>query len=785
MKQLKIVNFLTIFLSMLYCTPVLGQNSCTISTSTLYSDTVHVVHYDIHLTEVDVTTKTISGYTTISCVPKFNGLMEIKLELAVLTVDSVFQGLEAVNSFLRMDPSLIIPLKTPVNAGDTTELTVYYHGSTFVDPSDWGGFQFAGEYAFNLGVGFDAIPHNLGKAWFPCIDDFRDRALYDVYLTVPNTRKAISGGLLEEVIDNGNMTSTWHWKTGKTLPTYLISAAVGNYVLISDTYNGIEGPVPITFYCRPVDSSKVAGTFSHLKDILQIYETHFGPYPFERVGYTSTAQGAMEHAANIFLPYSGWSGNSNSEWWYAHELSHMWFGDKVTCASAEDMWLNEGWAVWCEDLFLEFLYGPEVSKPYLRSKLNNVIQFSHTIDGGYYPVYGIPQTITYGNTVYEKGAQVTHTLRHYLGDELFFSGIKAYLAAYAYKPASSCDLRDFLSSFTGVDLTDFFEAWVFSPGFPHFSVGYYESHAAASGFDVTVHVGQKLRGRTELANSNHLEITFLGKNWETYTDTLIFSGKQGAKTFHVPFEPVDAIADFNEKISDATMDFSTVIKKTGDVDFPNTYSKVSVTSIADSAFVRISHNWVPPDSLKTPVPGLRISDTRYWKVEGIFPSGFKAKGRFSYNKNVSFDNSLLTLSKDSLILLYRRDALDEWKEVPVTRQGNSSAGALITDSIARGEYTLGAWERYFGMEDHPADRNYQLNIYPNPSRGTCLIELDNPSGAILRVYDSLGKKIDECPFASGKHEMTWQNTSSGSGVYFFRLSSRTGKEIMSRKMIFN
>jgi aminopeptidase N len=140
--------------------------------------------------------------------------------------------------------------------------------------------------------------------------------------------------MLSEVCNNGDGTSTWHWTTSFSLPTYLISASIGNYSLVSDIYHGIQRDIPITLYCRPSDSLKVAGTFVNLKDILQIYEEHFGPYPFERVGYTATAQGAMEHAANISYPYSGWSGNTSMEWWYAHELSHMWFGDMVTCASA-------------------------------------------------------------------------------------------------------------------------------------------------------------------------------------------------------------------------------------------------------------------------------------------------------------------------------------------------------------------------------------------------------------------------------------------------------------------
>ncbi|NVO18588.1 MAG: M1 family metallopeptidase [Bacteroidetes bacterium] len=783
MKSLKFIAFLTFFLLLHYAGTVYSQNSCSTATKIIYSDSLDAIHYDIHLEDINLTNKTIRGYTEVILTPKVNGLSSIKLELEQLIVDSVKVD-QVIKSYSHEGNTLTVFPGSTLGISDTLAVRVYYHGTTFVDPSQCGGFQFSGNYAFNLGVGFNSIPHNLGKAWFPCIDDFRDRALYDVYITVPNSMKATSGGLLQDVTVNTSSARTWHWKTTYSLPTYLISASIGAYSLVTDTYNGIAGQVPITLYCRPTDSLKVEGTFQHLKNILGIYEDHFGPYPFERVGYTATAEGAMEHAANISYPYSGWDGTTSNEWWYAHELSHMWFGDKVTCASAEDMWLNEGWAVWCESLTLEFLYGKDVSTEYLRNKLKNVILNTHVTDDGYYPVYGIPQTITYGSTVYEKGAQVTHTLRNYLGDELFFNGIKAYLQHFAYQPASTCDLRDFLSSYTGVDLDDFFNAWVFSPGFLNFSVGYMQATPSASGYDVKVEVNQKLLETTEYANSNHLEITFLGKNWQQYTDTLIFSGKQGNKTFHVPFEPADAISDLHEKVSDAAIDRIFVIKNTGEIDFSGTYSKVLTNQVTDSVFVRITHNWVAPDAMKVANPAIRLSDARYWKVQGIFNPGFKANGKFFFSKS-GLDKNLLTGPNDSIIILYRPDSRGDWMRVPFTRLGTSNIGYLIVDSLAKGEYTLAALDKSYGMAEPCINNKSRLKIYPNPAHEYCTIEVDAPDPSILTVVDSKGSILDKMPFRPGKHELTWSSSSRGPGVYYFHLSTLSGADLSSEKMIFN
>lgn len=760
-----------------------AQNAIKTYRSALYSDTIDVLHYDIHLMDINVTQKTLKGYTEVKFTPLLNGVSALPLELINLTVDSVTLNGNIVSNFVHEGVLLRIPLPVVMNSGDTAVAGIYYHGKPFTDPSNWGGVHFSGEYVFNLGVGFDADPHNLGKAWFPCIDDFHDRALYDVYVRVSNDKKAACGGELVDVTDNGDNTSTWHWKTIYSLPTYLISFSTGKYELKTGTFNGINGPVPITWYARPADTSRIAGTFVHLNDILENFEEHFGPYPFERVGYTSTAQGAMEHAANISYPYSGWDGTTGNEWWYGHELSHMWFGDMVTCASAEDMWLNEGWARWCESLLLGGLYGEEAYKEDMRTKLKDVLQTTHVTDGGYYALYGIPSNLTYGSTVYDKGGQVVHTLRNYLGDSLFFNGIKAYLSQYAYNYASSENIRDFLSNYTGVDLNDFFQAWVFSPGFPQFSVDSFSVQQASGLYNVTVYVRQKLKGTTTLANSNHLEITFMGSQWQQFSDTLHFSGLTGSKVFNVPFQPVLAMADFHEKISDAITEYATVISSTGETTFPLTYAKVITQSVDDSAFVKISHNWVAPDSLLTPLPGLRLSDYRYWKVEGIFPPGFSAKAKFSYTRSYNLDNTLLTNSEDSIVILYRPGPGHDWYGIPFVKTGAWSAGTLEVQSLQPGEYTLAVWdEQYVGQAEKEKDS--KLRISPNPARSYCDISASVKKSSQLCIYNANGCLVEKKNLNTGENLFKWDTNDTAPGTYFVHLKiPGSAKEIVNKLLI--
>jgi aminopeptidase N len=493
----------------------------------------------------------------------------------------------------------------------------------------------------------------------------------------------------------------------------------------------------------------------------------------------------MEHACNVSYPFSGWSGNTDDEWWYAHELSHMWFGNKVTCASAEDMWLNEGWAVWCESLYREGIYGKQAYKDNMRSKLKDVLLSTHVTDGGYYAVYGIPQTLTYGNTVYQKGGQVAHTLRGYMGDSLFFGGINAYLQQYGYNFASSYDLRDFLTAYSGTDMSPFFDAWVFAPGFPHFSVDSAVTVPAGNGYDVSVYVRQKLKGTNQYSNANHLEISFLDSNWQTITDTITFSGVTGYKTFHLPFSPVEVMADANEKLSDATTDIAKTLKTTGEYDFSQTYCKVLVDQISDSALVRITHNWVAADSLAVPQPGLRISDSRYWTVEGIFPADFKAKGKFTYSRATTLDLTLITSSKDSLVMLYRTGAGQPWRGTSFSRIGPWTAGIITVDTLQRGDYTLAVWDRLFlDQSEKSGVKTGFMNIYPNPASHAVNIDFDAPDKTLLCVFDTLGKQVSKKKFEAGPNHFTWAKSGTTASVLYFNLTDLTGNILESRKVVF-
>ena len=514
-------------------------------------DTIHAIHYDIILNEINTNNQTIEGITRITLTPLVDALQTIPLQLKDLDVDLVTIDNES-HSFTHENEILRIQLPEPIDTDDTITTEITYNGKPFHE--SWGGFHFSGDYAFNLGVGFESIPHNLGKTWFPCIDDFTDRATYDFFVTVENSKKAICGGTLIDTTDGGNGTKTWHWQMAHPIPTYLASVAVGDYLLYADEYIGLEDTIPIQIYVRPAQIDKVAGSFIHLKEIIQWYEDRFGPYPFSRVGYTGTAIGAMEHATNIAYPHSAINGNTGSESLYTHELAHMWFGDMVTCSSAEDMWLNEGWATFCEISYLEDIYSYEDFIAMMRHEHREVLRRTHKVDGGYYPLNNIPQEYTYGSHAYDKGGSVTNTLRGYLGDSIFFDAMTAYLKHFEYTSVSSEDMRDFLTDYTGINMTSFFDAWIMTPGTPHFSIDSTRVTEGNAQFMVDIWLNQKYKGADYLAQDNILEVTFVDEYFKMSTDTIHFSGKTGHAVKYLDFNPLEVFLDLFEKIGDATTD---------------------------------------------------------------------------------------------------------------------------------------------------------------------------------------------------------------------------------------
>jgi len=448
-------------------------------------------------------------------------------------------------------------------------------------------------------------------------------------------------------------------------------------------------------------------------------------------------------------------------------------GDKVTCSSAQEMWINEGWATFFGMYYALVLYGDESAfKQELRVKHGSILQYCHTSsgDGSYFPLNQIPQEYTYGTSAYDRGATVCQALRFYLGDSLFFGTLTAFIDEFAFQSVSSYDMRDFMTNYTGTDMGGFFNNFVLNSGTPHYSVDSFNvAIRNKSFFDATVYVKQKRHGPAFTGDGNIMEVMFMDNNWHSYTDTIHFDGKTGFSVTTLPFWPNVVLVDPEEKMCDATTDNYKTIKTTGNYTFEKTFFSMDVENISDSAFIQVTHNWTPPDSLEEPVAGLRLSDYRYWRIDGIFPEDFQATGKFFYSANNYLDNTLITSSSDTVIILYRRGAMEDWQEVEFEKIGPWNIGNIIVDNLKTGEYTLAVKDSGVGSAEPNLPEKIILDIYPNPSSGSFTIISGSEADGEIRIYTNTGTLVKAFPVQAGKDLVNWSPEGLASGNYLVAL----------------
>jgi len=464
---------------------------------------------------------------------------------------------------------------------------------------------------------------------------------------------------------------------------------------------------------------------------------------------------------------------------WAHELSHMWWGDKVTCKTDADMWLNEGWASFNEALFTQALYGNTAYKNWIRTNHRKVLQFAHISDGSYLALNAIPSDYTYGATAYQKGADIVHTLRNYLGDSLFKVGTQHYLDSFAYGNASSADLRDALTSATGINMSRFFDDWIFTPGFPHFSIDsvvYFPG-----GLDhYFVYTRQRSKGNLHVYKMP-VDITFSNGITDTTVTVVIDSA---TNMFHIPLIIANATwvsLDRNEKISDAITDFEITPTSTGNQNMSETNTSLNVQTLSSTpSTIRIEHNWVAPDGFKQSNPGIRLSDYHYWKVDGIINPGFLSKITFQYNGSLStssgyLDNTLITGTEDSLVLLYRASVANDWQIINANHNIGSAfdkIGSYTVDTMLIGEYALGYRDYTVSINNVSPKKNI-LSVQPNPAYDTCRInaELMKNEVGVLILLDVRGREIRKWKI-DAKNSVVIDCTSLKNGEYVVQLLSQ-------------
>lgn len=729
----------------------------------LRSDTMDIVHTNIYLDMTAISSSQISGFADLSLVSKLADLNSITFDFEGLTVDSVV-GLN-VSSFNHQDSILRINFASGLNQGQPITIQVYYHGSPMKDASGWGGFYFSGNFSWNLGVGFADDPHSYGRVWFPCFDNFIERSTFSFHIKVNNDRRASCNGTLVSTVSNGDGTQTFNWVLEQSIPSYLACVAVGPYVVVESEVNAANGPLPIVVHGRSADSLNIISSFTHLDDAILKFEEAFGPYRFDKVGYSLVPfnSGAMEHATNITYPIAAVNGGLSQESLMAHELGHMWWGDNVTCQTDGDMWINEGWASFSEYLFQEAVYGRRAYEKALSEDLRYMLQFGHHYEEGYRSVSGQPHEYVYGDHVYKKGALVAHNLRGYLGDELFFDAANQFMEDFKYSAVSSDTLEKYFSIYSGKDLTNFFRDWVFDPGYNVVVLDSFEAVPSGDDFNVKLYIQQKLKGTDRYHDGVPVTYTIYNNAWESVSGIGTMSGRFGELDVVSSIEPAYIILyEHLEQAQARTVDRE-VVSEIGNINLDNMFWDVVVDQVTDSALVYFEHFWSAPDDIKAfDTKAFRLSNYHYWRVSGLGLEKVKMKGQFFYDGRLGgssgyMDMDLVSTQEDSLVLLYRMNSKDDWVEYSaytknILGTSDNGFGLIVLDSIVAGEYTLANIDHKALYTPNIGIDNL-IRVFPNPANDELTLEVidDLTSFPVtIFIYDLLGKAVEQVLMDSNK-----------------------------------
>ncbi|MCR4847940.1 MAG: T9SS type A sorting domain-containing protein [Bacteroidales bacterium] len=725
-----------------------------------------VTHYEVRLWDFDFTNHTLQGEAFID-ITVTAPTDTFVLELKSLTVTDAATETYDVTSFQQEGDFLTIVIEETASAGETLTLDVRYGGNTFSET--WGGVEWWGDYVYNLGVGFDSQPHNLGKTWFPCVDNFTDKATYSLYITVTNDKKAICGGNLVNNFNNGDGTSTWHWEIPQVVATYHPSFAIGDYVAWTDTYNGIERDIPIEVYVKPNQINSVPGTFVHIKEIASFYEETFGPYPFNRIGYVCTGKGCMEHIDNIAITPGIITGNTTQEEYLAHELSHMYFGNKVTCSTAGDMWLNEGFAQFCGAFYRVGVYGEDDFQETISNLTNSIASWCKN-EANWIPLNNMPLDMTYdGTAIYDRGAVIVNTMMNYMGRENFLNGIRHYLDLYDYGAATSEQLRDALTEATGIDMNGFFDNYVFIGGIPHYNVDLLNVTPNGTQYDAQIKISYWHVGPSHMGMNNRVEVTFVGADGQLYTEMAAWDGMEDEQTFSLDFEPIAAFVDYYNHFLDAKLDKN--LTATASASLTQGKFKAIVNSVTDSTMLHLEDHFVGPDN-DPEIPYLTLSTSHFWN---FFRNDFgdaDVSAQITFSNSNGVDGDIIHTENDSAVLLYRTNVNEQWHTIPYTQEGNWKMGRFTVTNPQSGQYTIGVIDKT--LMDVNENTEPSWRVYPNPTNGVIRI----PNGE-YRITNIMGQTLK-----TGHVETSYYGVSTidvshlAPGTYFISINNKTQKFVI-------
>ena len=744
------------------------------------SDSFDVQHYDLTLDVTGYNQQSMVGHAVIDFdVLQGNGT-RVWREFKGMDVDSVHWNGGAVEHH-HWGAELHVDAPEAMQAGDAVTLDVWYSGQPDDDP-DWGGVYYASDLIYNLGIGLTSIPPNFGKVWYPCFDNFVERATYTYRIQSAGGRRAHNQGHLVEETALGGDTVLRVWALDHPIPTHLSAFAVGPYVDHDYTHEGAYGSVPVRLTSKPGDTNAMQNKFADLGYAIDALEHWWGPYAWERVGYVLTTDGALEIPTNIAYPrFMVEESNFANGDLFAHELGHHWWGDLVAPTIHNHMWLKEGPAEYSSHLFTEWKDGHEAFVDLVKDNQLFVLEQCHVQDEGFHPLSPMPDAHIYGRHTYYKGASILHNLRAYLGDELYRSSMQSVLAERFDSHMDVDDFEELLEAASGMPMAPFFDAQVLQPGFSTWVVDSMSTGPDNGCLATTVYLHQKLRACSGFHDNEPLDLTLWNANW----DTTLVHARVGGEWDEVTFwheEPIVLVGvNADGRLNQGRMDYTfAVTEPTGLSNLPWVDLRVGCDDIAegDSVLVRVEHHWAAPDQSPTAPYVEALSNTHFWVVDGTWddnsPSAPLLDARVNYvgNDVNDLDVDLYGDTEEGAFLAWRPHAGAAWVQYPDYEwQAGSLAngsGLFKISRLRKGQYAFAKGDVSVGVGEPEASPSLGIVLAPNPVSD--ILTWTNPVGAErsdlhVEFFNPSGQRVAKGNARSGQ----WNVSDWPRGTYELRL----------------
>jgi aminopeptidase N len=471
---------------------------------------IDVQAYDLTLF-LDVASERVEGMNAISFVtastsPAADELV-LDLDSDFLTVtrvvrDGVDVPLAAITHASDLLRIPLVPALVQGAAASTVE--VYYQGQPQEMGGGFGTLRFETHDNPPQPLIYTLSEPYLGRGWWPCKDTPGDKALVSVHVEAPDTLTVVGNGVEGPSAQGrpGHRITTW--TSRYPISTYLVAVSATNFATWQDSYVSQDGltTMPVSYWAYPELEAQAREDWSITPAAIDFYSRIFVEYPFlaEKYGEVSIPMwGAMEHQTATSYGAQLLAGDHRFDYIVVHELAHQWWGDLVGPQTFDSIWLNEGFATYCEALWFEEQGGMGTYLTYMRN-LDRLpptgTDFQGTVDSP-------GDSRMFSDTVYRKGGWTLHMLRWVLGQpaiapdrEVLMPVLRAHAAAHAYASAQTSDFVATASAVAGQDLSWFFDEWVSREGRPLYEVGWVAEPQPTTDYIVRVRVRQVQAGAT-------------------------------------------------------------------------------------------------------------------------------------------------------------------------------------------------------------------------------------------------------------------------------------------------